>query len=81
LFDLIVPCGISEYPVASVASLTGEAPHPETAAPIAHEALTRNLQLGHGPFRVHTGALTLDSVLESLQVGPADRAENPAISK
>lgn len=81
LFTLIVPCGISEYPVASVASLTGEAPTPAAAAPIAHAALARNLQLDQGLFRVHVGALTLDSVLESLRVGPADRAENAVFSK
>ncbi len=72
LFSLIVPCGISEYPVASVASLTGGAPEPVEAAPSAHRALTKNLQLRQGQLRVHDGELTVDALLKTLKVGPAE---------
>jgi lipoyl(octanoyl) transferase len=50
LFRLIVPCGIRQYPVASVASLTGAAPAVRQAAEAAHRELAMGLGLELGRF-------------------------------
>jgi len=57
LFRLIVPCGIREYGVASVASLTGAAPSVQSAA-------ARALPLLGDVFGARTGALEALSVAE-----------------
>lgn len=72
LYGLIVPCGISEYPVASVASLTGQMPTvPEQAA----RALTEfNELLGVGvPSYRDCSTLDLEQVQQlALEVkGPS----------
>jgi lipoyl(octanoyl) transferase len=43
LFNLIVPCGISEYPVTSVQALTGQPVSVESVVPRAYEQLCRIL--------------------------------------
>lgn len=48
LFRLIVPCGIREHGVASVASLTGQTPSTRFAAELAHERLCETLELPRG---------------------------------
>lgn len=63
LYSLIVPCGISEYPVASVASLTGKSPTvPEQAA----RALSHFSELlGEGePTYEDCSCFTLEQVRE-----------------
>lgn len=44
VFSLIVPCGISEYGVASVASLSGRAPNVPEASSMAAQALAREFE-------------------------------------
>jgi lipoyl(octanoyl) transferase len=48
LYRHIVPCGIREYGVASIASLVGEAPEVRDTAEPAHAALARELGLSRG---------------------------------
>jgi lipoyl(octanoyl) transferase len=62
LYRLIVPCGISEYPVASVASLVGEAPAVADAARVAFRELADILDAKPTQFRAAT-ELTSDEVL------------------
>ena len=50
LFELIVPCGISEFKVASVESLTGKKPLLANVAKAAHAALDLRLGAGTGIF-------------------------------
>jgi lipoyl(octanoyl) transferase len=45
LFRLIVPCGIHEYPVASVQTLVGVAPDVRSTAEVAHRELAQGLDL------------------------------------
>jgi lipoyl(octanoyl) transferase len=49
-FRLIVPCGISEHGVASVASLTAQQPEPRDVAPAAHQQLCEVLGFPEGAF-------------------------------
>ncbi len=58
LFRLIVPCGISDLPVASVQSLTQNTPSPRSLAARAHEDLSSRLGLELGEM------LDYDSTLD-----------------
>ncbi|HVJ16094.1 MAG TPA: lipoyl(octanoyl) transferase LipB [Polyangiaceae bacterium] len=49
-FRLIVPCGISEYPVVSLASLAGKAPSVEQAAERAFELFCQVFEAEPGVF-------------------------------
>lgn len=49
-FRLIVPCGIREHGVASVASLTPHQPEPRDLARAAHQQLCEVLAFPQGPF-------------------------------
>lgn len=61
LYGLIIPCGISEYPVASVVSLTGKEPSvPEQAERAFHE-MGHLLGVGEPNYR-DCSALSLDDV-------------------
>ncbi len=54
LFRLIVPCGISELPVASVQSLTQHAPEPHSLAAATHFEISERLGLQMGrSFEYH----------------------------
>jgi lipoyl(octanoyl) transferase len=44
LYRLIVPCGISQYGVCSLASLGLAAPSPRELAPVAHRVLSQRLE-------------------------------------
>lgn len=50
-FGLIVPCGISTYPVTSVESLTGQRPSVESVVPRAFSHLCSALDAAEGEFR------------------------------
>ncbi len=64
LFDLIVPCGISQYGVGSVARLTQKEPEVEPTARLAHNILAERLGRQPGSYRVYSeGALTAELVL------------------
>lgn len=65
LFRLIVPCGISEYSVASVESLTGHRPSVEDAAPQALSYLNELLGAGT-PEYVPVTAQRFDSIYEQM---------------
>ncbi len=62
LYGLIVPCGISEYPVTSVSRLTGEAPDVATEAERALSHFNDLLGTGQPSLR-DCGSLGLDEVL------------------
>ncbi len=64
LFNLIVPCGIREYPVTSVRQLTGAAPSPASLVPEAFRHLAQGLQL-------EAGELVDESEREPLAAQPA----------
>ena len=66
LFQLIIPCGISAYPAASLEQLTGEAMTPHAAASHAASALAQ--RLGAEPAElVDASAWELARVLEFAQ--------------
>ncbi len=48
LYRLIVPCGVTQYGVCSVASLHGSAPSPRELAPRAHAILAARLERASG---------------------------------
>lgn len=62
LFSLIVPCGIRDHAVASVASLCGVVPDVRAAAESAHRALVRSLGLAPGELVEHSGELSLQAL-------------------
>jgi lipoyl(octanoyl) transferase len=66
LFRLIVPCGITEYGVCSLASLGIAAPSPRELAPEAHAILSRRLGRARGPW-VDLSELSLAALPEWLQ--------------
>jgi lipoyl(octanoyl) transferase len=61
LFRLIVPCGISQYGVCSLASLGLPAPTPRELGPVAHGVLAARLGRARGEW-VDLSALPLDEV-------------------
>jgi lipoyl(octanoyl) transferase len=62
LFQLIVPCGIPEHPVTSIAELTGDSPTLRDAADLAHTALSGQLGLGAFPV-ADASQLDVDALL------------------
>jgi len=67
LFRLIVPCGIAEFGVASIQTLTGRAPHTLEAAKVALEALADIFETSVDELsnREHLRRLTVEDVAES----------------
>lgn len=61
LYELIVPCGISQYPVASVAGLTKSRPSVSEQAELALRELNDLLGAGEATYR-DCSALALDEV-------------------
>lgn len=61
LYELIVPCGISQYPVASVAGLTQSRPSVSEQAELGLRELNDLLGAGEATYR-DCSALTLDEV-------------------
>lgn len=74
LYRLIVPCGITQYGVCSLASLGLSAPTPEELAPEAHGVLARRLGRAAGEW-LDLSALPLEAVQPRLQsAAPASSA-------
>ena len=73
LFRLIVPCGITEYGVCSLASLGIAAPSPQQLAPEAHAILSRRLGRQRGQW-VDLSELPLSAVSEWLEAAAASPA-------
>ncbi len=65
-FRLIVPCGISQYGVCSLASLGLPAPSPLELAPVAHQLLAARLGRAAGEW-LDLSALPLDQVSARLR--------------
>jgi lipoate-protein ligase B len=79
LFRLIVPCGITEYGVCSLASLGIAAPSPRELAPEAHAILSRRLGRECGQW-LDLSELSLNAVSEWLRTGAASPADSiPAL--
>jgi len=75
LFRLIVPCGIQEFGVGSVASLTGETPSVESAAQRALPMLAEVFGYETPALRVATISTLANGVPSD---APSTSAENPA---
>lgn len=74
LFRWIVPCGIREYPVASVQSLSGATPSVRETAEAAHRELALGLARELGPFEDQSSeagaAPDLDEEARKFGAGP-----------
>lgn len=76
-FGVIVPCGIADHGVASVASLTGTSSTPEEAAFFAPELFRRGLGIDVSPAE-DLSARSIDDVTERLvEAAPTRRPRPP----
>jgi lipoyl(octanoyl) transferase len=69
LFQHIVPCGISQYGVASVASLVGQTPAVETTARAAFPLFCETLGRTSGEYYSETGPLEVARLEQMLRFG------------
>lgn len=73
LYRLIVPCGVTRYGVASVATFSAAAPTPVALAPLAHAQLARRLERQSSQF-LDASEVSIDELARWLRArAPATR--------